>query len=61
MNISPITDATPACYGICCPQRRNCARYEAVESSPIDHTIASCGAGGEELPLFVPMKKEPLL
>lgn len=57
MNISPITDKTPACYGICCSRRRDCARYEAVESTPMDHTIASCGTGDEQ-PLFVAMKQE---
>jgi hypothetical protein len=53
MNISPITEKTPACYGICCPMHGRCERYAAVESTSIDHTIATCDDGADGRPLFV--------
>jgi len=39
----------PACYGVCCGRHGRCARYEAVEGSPVD-AIAYCGKG---YPMFV--------
>ncbi len=51
MNIIPITPASPACYGVLCPQHECCARYHAAEGTPA-HTIGTCESGGE-LPLFI--------
>jgi hypothetical protein len=56
MSIVPISDKAPACYGICCSRRRECARYEAVDSTLMDHTIATCCDGAGERPLFIERK-----
>lgn len=60
MSIQPITDSTPACYGVCCAKHARCSRYAAVEHSD-GHTvtIASCSTGAAEFPLFVERKAEP--
>ena len=55
MNITPITENTPHCYGVLCPVHAECARYHAVNGaigSP--HTVATCrDMTTGELPLFV--------
>ncbi len=53
MNITPITDSTPACYGICCPKHGQCARYQAVEAPTTVSVIATCLDGAGDRPLFV--------
>lgn len=59
MSIIPITASTPACYGICCPQHGQCARYDALEGSdPVLATIATCMDGAGERPLFVQLQTE---
>lgn len=58
MSIVPITASTPACYGICCPKHSQCARYEAVETTSMDATIATCQGGDGERPLFVQLQTE---
>lgn len=51
MTIQPITDTTPACYGVCCPMHGQCARYAAIETASTVHIIATCEDAGER-PLF---------
>lgn len=53
MTISPITDTVPACYGICCERRAECARYAAVEVTIEPLTIATCDSGRGQRPRFV--------
>lgn len=55
MNITPITDKAPACYGVLCPQHGQCGRYAAVEATSPDQTIATCDDGRAERPLFIPI------
>ena len=57
MNVIPISESAPACYGICCPTHGLCARYDAVETTSMDHTIPTCEDLGK-YPLFVELKKE---
>ena len=59
MNVMPITDKTPACFGVVCPEHHRCSRYAMVESTPIDQTIATCSTGGDDRPLFLAVEKEP--
>lgn len=58
MTIAKITETTPACYGVTCPQHGRCARYAAVEHTPVDHTIATCCDAAGARPLFVELKAE---
>ena len=53
MNILPITNQHPACYGMLCPHRTHCQRYSLVETSPAATTISRC-EDGNEWPLYVP-------
>lgn len=57
MTIQPITDTTPACYGIGCELHSDCARYRAVDLMPSGAVvIGTCAAPGTERPLFVAVK-----
>ena len=58
--IIPISNSTPACYGMVCPHHATCRRYAAVETTSPDHTIATChdGQGGYPLHVVTP-KEEP--
>ncbi len=51
MTIHHITPTTPACHGVCCPLRAECARYASAEGCP-PVTIATCDEEGAR-PLFV--------
>lgn len=52
-NIVPITDTTPACFGVCCSLHKQCARYHAVDGmADSSHAIDSC-EDGVSRPLFV--------
>lgn len=53
MNIYPITSTVPACYGVTCPQRKDCQRYYLVESTDVDKTISTCMDGQGNRPHFV--------
>ena len=64
--IRPISSTTPACYGVCCPHRATCLRYQAVEATSPDHTISTCSDGKGGWPLVVvavaeakPAQQEP--
>lgn len=52
MTITPITQEHPACLGVMCPQRGQCARYHAVERLGSAHAISSCQEA-KNWPLFV--------
>ena len=56
MTITAITEKTPACYGVCCPQHHECQRYAAVEGTSVHDTIATCDDGKGGRPLFVQVK-----
>lgn len=56
MMIRAITATTPACYGVCCPRRKDCQRYAAVETSSQEDTVTTCEDGAGERPLFVEQK-----
>jgi hypothetical protein len=59
MTIKPITDTTPACFGVCCPQHGQCARYAAVESAWGADSIATCDDDGTgQRPLFLQLQRE---
>ena len=60
MTIVPITNTTPACYGIACPKHGACARYHAVEQTSPDHTQGTCDDGQGGRPMFVDLKREVL-
>jgi hypothetical protein len=49
-------EISQACFGVCCPNHRDCARYHAVEASPAGGTIATCDAGRGQFPAFVLVK-----
>lgn len=54
MSIQPITDTTPACFGVCCPKHAQCARYEAAEGVQGASAIATCDDNGDgSRPLFL--------
>lgn len=57
MNILPITNEHPACYGMLCPRRTTCRRYELVETSPEANTISHC-VEGQEFPLYLPIVQQ---
>ena len=60
MNIYPIGPAVPACYGVLCPQRKDCQRYHLVESTEVDKTISTCAGADGSRPHFVAViAKEP--
>lgn len=52
--IRPISDTTPACYGVVCPHHAICRRYAAVEGSSPDHTIGTCADGAGGWPMLSP-------
>lgn len=56
MTIIPITPTEPACFGLVCPHHEHCARYHAVEGTPLV-TLDSCQQG-DERPLFVMRQSE---
>jgi hypothetical protein len=59
MNITPITATTPACFGVCCPQHGQCARYAAAEGPQAVNPIATCDDNGDgSRPLFLQMQRE---
>lgn len=59
MTIKPITDTTPTCFGVCCPQHGQCARYAAAEGTLGADPIATCDDNGTgERPLFLRLKRE---
>ena len=59
MTIYPITPTTPACYGITCPRRKTCQRYDLVESTSLHETIANCKDGADSYPLFIQSQESP--
>lgn len=53
MTIQPITETTPACFGVCCPVHGKCARYQAAEGAQGATAIATCDDNGDgSRPLF---------
>ena len=59
MNVMPITDKTPACFGVVCPLHHRCRRYSLVEATPVDQTIATCTTDGDDRPLFLALEPSP--
>ena len=59
MDITPITDKIPACFGVCCERHAQCARYQAVEGAALSSAhIGYCEPDERgERPLFVPIKE----
>lgn len=53
MNITPITDTNPACFGAQCPKRAECNRYAAVEGTCWSNTLPTCDDGQGGRPMFV--------
>lgn len=59
MTIKPITNTTPACFGVCCPKHGQCARYAAAEGAHGADAIATCDDNGTgERPLFLELQRE---
>jgi hypothetical protein len=58
MNVMPITDKTPGCFGTCCPVHARCARYAAVDGMRHGFVIATCSTGGDDRPLFLAVEEE---
>ncbi len=58
--ITPITPTVPQCFGVCCPQHGECARYAAMDGSVGDHSrISTCDDHGTgDRPLFVAVVEE---
>lgn len=58
MNIVPISDKTPACYGVMCPEHKQCARYHLVDNAPHGQQFIATCEHGRERPLFVQHRPE---
>ena len=60
MNITPITDKTPACFGVCCERHAQCQRYHAIDNAPVSQLRIGYREPDErgERSLFVPIKEE---
>ncbi len=58
MNITPLTKAETACFGVCCERHQACQRYHAAEGAPTN-TIATCDDGQGNRPLFVAVAEAP--
>lgn len=56
MTIHPITDTTPACYGVACEVHHRCARYAAVDGMAAHHTAIACCSVDSRRPLFIEIK-----
>ena len=57
MNIAPITNKNPACFGVMCPNHGQCARYHMVDGKPAGQTvIGTCERDGAR-PLFLLKEK----
>lgn len=62
MTVQPITPHLPACFGVCCPQHADCARYAAVERMTDAYAIATCddeGIGSRPLFQQRPHQEQP--
>jgi len=59
MNVMPITDQTPVCFGVMCELHDRCARYAAVEGKPALFVIATCSNGTQDRPLFLAVEEKP--
>lgn len=55
VSLSKLTPLSPACYGIGCSQRAQCARYHAIEDT-VSHLVIDSCIEGEEWPRFSPME-----
>lgn len=54
MTIYPITVATPACFGVCCPAHGTCSRYASAEGPAGATATATCDDNGTgERPLYL--------
>ena len=57
MNIEPAAwpPNEPACYGVCCPVHKSCARYSAVDfiTNPAQVFTDHCGP---DRPLYMPQR-----
>lgn len=60
MTIYPITPEHPAaCYGVGgCPHHSDCQRYQAVEETDPNDTVATCSDGHGAWPWFVATKED---
>lgn len=59
MSITPITEKTPACFGVMCERHKDYQRYHAVEQVSSSNTvIGNCFEHGTDTPLFVPIQQE---
>lgn len=56
MTITPITDKTPACFGVVCEKHGQCQRYANVEASEPHNTIGTCVEHDGSRPLFIERK-----
>lgn len=56
--ITPIDKARHACYGVMCNRRKECQRYDRIEQTSTDCTIATCDNGMGDKPLFLAMEPE---
>lgn len=53
MNVQPITDTSPVCFGVCCPKHGTCERYARVDGAAAHELrIDFCGI---EHSLYVPI------
>ncbi len=53
MNIQPITQDAPLCFGVCCHLHRTCQRYQQMDgASPAVLRIDYCGP---EYALYIPV------
>jgi len=55
--VRPITPTHPACYGVMCERHSQCQRYDLVEQTSADDTIATCDDGRAGRPMFVEMEE----
>lgn len=61
MTITPITDKSPACYGVACSLHQLCARYAAVDNMPAGvAVIGTCETSEHARPLFAEVEAEVL-
>ncbi len=59
MNITPITETTPACFGVACEKHGQCARYIAIDGAPAhQQRIGHCTPTEHSArPLFIAIKE----
>lgn len=47
MTIIPITDQTPACFGVMCPKHKDCEHWHLVDNAPATQIfIGTCDKHG---------------